>query len=649
MTDVDEPDYRPDSASTEPQYGRASLETFKLDTLNDYCLLNIIKFLDLKSKLKLHMTNKKLNNLISGWLSNQKFFGDPNYSLVELCTNKSHHLNDYQYSLRPLTEYRSNSGWNGNIMALNRLFQLAGNLECLHFNCLDDENSVNERLVISILSLSRITCLSFGVGLQVSPKNWNSIVSQFGNQLQHLQINRVNYLTLENIIKHCPNLISLHIRFCPSSIDCLSYLWPKLRRLRIQSMATIYLRNALFTDRYRQVNVFDDEETVDLTLDEIHENQGVNHPAGEQLIIRNNANNPVSNPTRNPTGNPTGNPTNTVERHLSRMDNVWYWNLVELRLNKVTVRSLTVLFNHCINLRVLDVVLFFNRGSIVFENQDFIQLAYRMRCMRLFALDVHSKWLTVKLDQGLASTLNEWSRIEVLVIKRGLITEELFNRIKQNCRHLKVISVEFYDCIPYNHRLNEITDRVVDSLVELSELVKLRLHFTGLTDVGVTRLVENCTNLKYLDLFGCLQITSKSLKAIFNRLNWTNRCNAIFLNKNAANKSVGNNPKFESKFESKFGSEVCKSKNKKESIKSTDSLDQQSLDSFDAYSAYSCSQFNTITANCIECGKTPATFYVSINRTKIDLKKDQIQPPNTLFILSEDDPEWNCHNYPNTH
>lgn len=416
MTDDDGPEYR-------------------LDTLNDYCLANILSFLDLKSKLKLHLANKKLNHLISGWFANQKFFGDPSYSLVDLCTNKNHRLDEHQYSLRSLTECCSNSGWNLNIMLLNRVFRLAENVECLHFNCLDDENSVNERLVLAILALPKITCLSFGVGLQVSAKNWHSIVSQFGAQLQHLQINRVNYLTLENIVKRCPNLISLHIRFCPSSIGCLPYLWPKLRRLRIQSMATIYLRNALFTDRPRLKNVFgnDDEETVDLTVNEINENPPDQSPAGEQLQVRNDT------------------PANenaiqlSTEHYLNQINSVWYLNLVELRLNKVTVRSLTVLFNHCINLQVLDVVLFFNRASIVFENQDFIQLAYRMRCMRLFALDVHSKWLTVQLDNGLALTLNEWSKIEVLVVRRGLITEELFNRIKQNCVHLKVISVEVSD------------------------------------------------------------------------------------------------------------------------------------------------------------------------------------------------------------
>lgn len=182
-----------DETTAEPDY--------RLDTLNDYCLLNIINFLDLKSKLKLHLTCKKLNHLISGWFAKQKFFGDRSYSLIDLCTNKNHRLDEHQYSLRSLTESCSNSGWNLSILLFNRLFQLADRVECLHFNCLDDESSVNERLLLSVLGLARLTCLSFGVGLQVSAKNWSSIIGQFGNQLQHLQINRVNYLTLENIVK----------------------------------------------------------------------------------------------------------------------------------------------------------------------------------------------------------------------------------------------------------------------------------------------------------------------------------------------------------------------------------------------------------------------------------------------------------------
>lgn len=337
----------------------AANEEYRLDRLNDYCLLNIINFLDLKSKLTLHLTCKKLNHLISDWFAKQKFFGDRSYSTVDLCTNRSHRLDEYQYSLRSLTESCSDSGWNLSILLLNRLFQLSDRLECLHFNCLDDESSVNERLLLSVLGLPRLTCLSFGVGLQVSAKNWSLIISQFGNQLQHLQINRVNYLTLENIVKHCPNLVSLHVRHCPSSIGCLAYLWPKLRRLRIQSMATIYLRNALFSDRFRQVgNAFENEENPNdentINLIENDSNENTNNNPGD------NASHPIIN---------TNNPISKTESHLNRLDGVWYWNLIELRLNRVTVRSMTVLFNHCINLQVLDIVLFFNRASIVFENQ----------------------------------------------------------------------------------------------------------------------------------------------------------------------------------------------------------------------------------------------------------------------------------------
>lgn len=270
-----------------------------------------------------------------------------------------------------------------------------------------------------------------------------------------------------------------------------------------------------------------------------------------------------------------------------------------------------------------------------------------MRHIRLFALDVHSKWMAVPLDKGLALTLNEWSGIEVLIIRRGLITEELFSRVQQSCKRLKVISVEFYDCIPYNHRLGEITDRVVDSLIELNELVKLRLHFTGLTDFGAMRLIENLSNLKYLDLFGCLRITSKTLKAISARLNRANRCKAIFLNTGGRNWKKSELPVV-SGHNLSVNLVDEKEENKSKWNKShIDSLDQQSLDSFEEdYSAYSCKQFDIVTANCIECGKAPATFYVSTNRTRIDLKKEKIRLPNTLFLLTEDDPKWNSYNYP---
>ena len=302
-------------------------------------------------------------------------------------------------------------------------------------------------------------------------------------------------------------------------------------------------------------------------------------------------------------------------------------------------------------------------------------MAYRLRHLRLFALDVHSKWLGVPLDKGLALTLNEWPNIEVLIIKRGLITEELFSRIQQNCKRLKVISIEFYDSIPYNHRLTEITDRVVDSLVELSELVKLRLHFTGLTDDGAIRLIENCPNLKYLDLFGCLRISSKTLKAISARLNRLNRCSAIFRNgggvrnwkkselhaasghslsgqpvagKTMSRKLVKDKVMNDTTLNEKVVSERKENQSKwNKSRKLIDSPEQQSLDSLEEdYSSYSCKQFDTMSANCIECGKAPATFYVSINRTRIDLKKESIRLPNTLFLLSEDDPKWICYNYP---
>lgn len=127
-------------------------------------------------------------------------------------------------------------------------------------------------------------------------------------------------------------------------------------------MATIYLRNALFTDRFRQVNAFEnsDDETLNIAVNEMGEHLRMNQLAtGEQHPVRNDNQNDEN----------MSNLIGRAERYLNRLNNVWYWNLFELRLNKVTVRSMTVLFNHCINLKVLDVVLFFNRASIVFENQ----------------------------------------------------------------------------------------------------------------------------------------------------------------------------------------------------------------------------------------------------------------------------------------
>lgn len=632
---------------------------YGLDTLNDYILLIIIDFLDLKTKLKVHLTCKRFHYLISGWFYKQKALGDLNYSQIDLCNNQVHRLDEYQFSLRPITDNSSNNDWNLNIMLLNRVFQLAKNVECLHFNCLDDENSVNERLIISILgSLPKLTCLSFGIGLQISSKNWNLIINQLGNQLKHLQINRVNYLTLENIVRHCPNLITLHIRFCPSSIGCVFYLWPKLRRLKIQSMTTIYLRNALFTDRSRYSNFLeneDDDNIINLVDDEVNVNN-VNQ-FGPRDNLSSSVNNSGSSTDNNLTINSTRNENNIqisrTEQFLNQLDNIWYLNLIELRLNRVTVKSLTVIFNHCISLQVLDLVLFFNRQSLVLENQDFIQVAHRLMNMRLFALDVHSKWLSVQLDKGLALMLNEWPKIEVLILKRGLITEDLFDRIKQVCKNLKVICVEFYDQVPYNHRLNEITDRVVDSLIQLSELTKLRLHFTGITDEGTVKLIESCKKLKYLDLFGCTQITCRSLKAISNHLNKANRCNAIFLGDTnnfrkrrskmneitILTRNIESHQKYNLGLKNKANQSTEVFYRSIDSSESTESIDSD-------YSLYSCKKFNTITANCIECDKEPMIFYLSINKTKINLKKDKINYPNTLFILSEDDQLWNCYNYP---
>lgn len=416
-------------------------------------------------------------------------------------------------------------------------------------------------------------------------------------------------------------------------------------------MATIYLRNGLFTDRSRQRHLLDnedDENTIDLAIDDLNNNLRMEVSRDEPFYGRNmdNLNNQPSLP------NNLSNLTSRAERYLNQMNNTWYLNLVELRLNRITVKSLTVLFNHCISLQVLDLVLFFNRATIVFENQDFIQLSHRLTGMRLFALDVYSKWNLVQLDNGLALMLQEWPKIEILIIKRGLITEELFQRIKHNCKNLKVISVEFCDQIPYNHRLNEITDRVVDSLVEFNKLTKLRLHFTGLTDDAVIKLVENCKCLKYLDLFGCLKVTDKSLRAIASMLNKTNRCNAIFLSRPTSQRLSTKQNLLKREQTKTRKQATMKSRYNLRKRKSIQSFLQCSIDSSGQStqsdesinsSLYSCKQFDTITANCVDCGKKPQTFYLSINRTKIVLKK--FDQSNTLFIVGEDHEIWNNYNY----
>lgn len=210
-------------------------DEFNFDSLNDYCLLHILDFVDLKSKLKLYLTSERLNRLTKAWFNQQKAFGDTRYSQVRLCTKKDHILDEYQYSLESsISANNSFKDWDLNIIFLNSLFSLSKNIECLHFNCIDDENSLNERLIFTILSnLPKLKCLSFGIGLQMSSKCWSSIVNNLGNQLEHLQVNRVNYPTLEYIVKKCPYLLSLYIRYCPNSIGCIVNLWPRLRRLRI--------------------------------------------------------------------------------------------------------------------------------------------------------------------------------------------------------------------------------------------------------------------------------------------------------------------------------------------------------------------------------------------------------------------------------
>jgi hypothetical protein len=653
----------------------------QLLTLNDDCLLQVIAHLDLMSKLRLSIANQRLRHLLLNWFRQQKTYGDTDHLAHPLCHD---HRLPQNNSIQSLIQAR----WSLNLTRLQILLQLSPNVRCVHLNCVDDEQFVDERLCSVLINCApNLTCLSFGFGLQISSLGWNLIVQRLGDQLQRLHINRVRLRTLESILRACPQLKALQLRCCPNVVEALRLLGPQLETLHILSKS-VYLHLNLrhfrprnrYSPRHRNFNeavVRDVIDQMNVELADLidlassgSENDNENVPSvqiqrinvaptternptpslrGLALVAINSHTNPgpststrmigpgssstpttrTTSPVRtvrapramsNPgtqTAPPVPNPNlelGLVPHDSMHNDHIihklWFDSIRELRLNRISFKSLSFICQTLRNLTTLDVVIHVTRLLTQMEKQSIAQNSSHFRDLRRFTIDLHNRWPQIDMEPFLAEFVSPLGNLQSITLRRVHFQGSFFHQLKQCCTQLEALCVEFVDQVPFNHRFQELRDSIVDDLLEFEHLKMLRLHFAGISDRAVKRLLRNrfAKPLQYLDLFGCVKVSVNSILEISEQLHRVNVCDRV-------------------------GSSQASS----ESIGRSDSQESIALDDC---GHNHCKYIDPYEKHCFRCNRPQFLFFFCCQKSDIKVHKLRFQLPNTLLLLDHDDPIW---------
>lgn len=93
------------------------------------------------------------------------------------------------------------------------------------------------------------------------------------------------------------------------------------------------------------------------------------------------------------------------------------------------------------------------------------------------------------------------------ILKRNSMQPSEVKRLR-HCTYVQYLSFEYHGDIE--------ADTIVRHMSQLKHL-ELRL-FSTLTDSAIVDLCEGCSNLEYLDLFGCGRLTSKGVTKAISKL-----------------------------------------------------------------------------------------------------------------------------------
>ncbi|CAN6985534.1 unnamed protein product, partial [Brassica rapa subsp. trilocularis] len=159
--------------------------------------------------------------------------------------------------------------------------------------------------------------------------------------------------------------------------------------------------------------------------------------------------------------------------------------LKEIRVRHCTDQSLSYVAERCPNLEVLGVTY---SPKITVESMRKIA----SNCTKLIELDISCSYEI----SGYCIELVGTSCKNIHILKRNLMRPLEITRLKRQCIYVQGLSFE------------TLGNADAQSILKYMSQEHLELRFSTLTDRALSKLCKQCSNLEYLDLFGCSYLTS---------------------------------------------------------------------------------------------------------------------------------------------
>ncbi|XP_013596971.1 PREDICTED: putative F-box/LRR-repeat protein 19 [Brassica oleracea var. oleracea] len=171
-------------------------------------------------------------------------------------------------------------------------------------------------------------------------------------------------------------------------------------------------------------------------------------------------------------------------------------SLTEVRVRHCTDKSLSYVAERCPNLEILWV-------KYCPKVTDVSMRKIALNCPKLKELDVSCSFKICCACMKMVGTNCK----NLQILKRNSMQPSEVKRLR-HCTYVQYLSFEYHGDIE--------ADTIVRHMSQLKHL-ELRL-FSTLTDSAIVDLCEGCSNLEYLDLFGCGRLTSKGVTKAISKL-----------------------------------------------------------------------------------------------------------------------------------
>ncbi|XP_060175518.1 F-box protein SKIP1-like isoform X2 [Lycium barbarum] len=152
-----------------------------------------------------------------------------------------------------------------------------------------------------------------------------------------------------------------------------------------------------------------------------------------------------------------------------------------------------------------------------------------MKCPKLQVLSIKSSpHVTDEIMSNIASQCPLLRELDISFCYE--ISHKSLSTIGQHCSNLQILRRNFMNWLDPSQHVRVVPREYLDACPQdgdseaaaiakfTPQLLQLELQFSKLTNKGLTLISEGCTNLEYLDLSGCANVTGRGISSASSNL-----------------------------------------------------------------------------------------------------------------------------------